>query len=91
MCVYLRAKFGNFWHILPPPPPPPTSKRTAKKPTQIRVKVGTEKLPILSKILKNSMVTKSLALLLSHNIKQVTNLWHFWESVYEYAESVIRF
>ena len=26
---------------------------------------------------------KGLALILSHNIKQFTNLWHFCESIYE--------
>ena len=30
-----------------------------------------------------------LVLILYHNIKQFTNLWHFWESVYEYAETVV--
>ena len=37
----------------------------------------TAKLPVLSKILKKSMVTKGLALILSHNIKPFTNhlLW----------------
>ena len=34
------------------------------------------------------MVT--LALILSHKIKQFTNLRHFWESIYEYVESVFR-
>ena len=36
--------------------------------------ISTAKLPILSKILKKSMVTKGLALLLFHDIKQFTNL-----------------
>ena len=36
------------------------------------------------------MGTKALALILSHNIKQFTNLWHFWESVYECWESVVQ-
>ena len=38
---------------------------------------NTAKLPVLSKILKESMVTKGLALILSHNIKPFTNhlLW----------------
>ena len=35
--------------------------------------INTAKLPVLSKILKKSMVTKGLALILSHNIKQFTN------------------
>ena len=37
------------------------------------------------------MVTKCLTLLLSpaHNVKPFTNLWHFWESIYEYTESVV--
>ena len=37
-------------------------------------KISTEKLPVLSKTLKKSMVTVSLALILYHNIKQFTNL-----------------
>ena len=39
--------------------------------------INTAKLPVLSKILKKSMVTKVLAWLLSHNIKPFTNhlLW----------------
>ena len=36
------------------------------------------------------MVTKGLALILSHNIKKFTNLWHFWESIYECSELVVR-
>ena len=35
------------------------------------------------------MVIKGLALILSHNIKQFTNLWHFCESIYECSETVI--
>ena len=35
------------------------------------------------------MGAKALALILSHNIKQFTNLWHFWESAYECWESVV--
>ena len=35
--------------------------------------ISTAKLPVLSKILKNGMVTKGLALILSHNIKPFTN------------------
>ena len=31
-----------------------------------------------------------LALILSYNIKQFTNLWHFLESINEYTESVVR-
>ena len=48
-------------------------------------KICTEKLPVLSKTLKKSMVTMGLALILYHNIKLFTNLWHFWEPVYECA------
>ena len=40
--------------------------------------------------LKRSMVTKGLALTPFHNIKQLTNLWHFWESIYKCWESVVR-
>ena len=36
--------------------------------------MSTAKLPVLSKCLKRSMVTKGLALILSHNIKQFTSL-----------------
>ena len=32
----------------------------------------------------------SLPLLLCQNINQFTNLSHFWESIYECAESVVR-
>ena len=51
MCVYLRAKFevsriiitsfrqGVVLHC-PPPPPTINSKRTPRKPTQIRVKIN---------------------------------------------------
>ena len=35
--------------------------------------INTAKLPILSKILKESMLTNGLALILSHNIKPFTN------------------
>ena len=35
------------------------------------------------------MVDKSLALILTHNIKQFTNLWHFGESVYECSETAL--
>ena len=35
------------------------------------------------------MVIKGLALILSCNIKQFTNLWHFCESIYEYSETVV--
>ena len=52
--------------------------------------ISTVKLPILSKILKKTMITKGLALILSHNIKQFTNLRHFWQSIYECAESVVQ-
>ena len=31
-----------------------------------------------------------LALILYHNIKQFTNLWHLWESIYDCPESVVR-
>ena len=34
---------------------------------------NTSKLPVLPKILKKSVVTKRLALILSHNIKPLTN------------------
>ena len=37
-------------------------------------KIRVEKLPVLSKTLKKSMVTIGLALILYHNIKQFTNL-----------------
>ena len=53
-------------------------------------KLRTGKLPVLSKTLKKSMVTMGLALILYLNIKQFTNLWHFWKSIYECAESVIQ-
>ena len=46
-------------------------------------KMSTAKLQVLSNSLKRSMVTKGLALIISHNIKQFTNLWHFWDSIYE--------
>ena len=36
--------------------------------------MSTAKLQVLSKSFKRSMVTKGLALILSHNIKQITNL-----------------
>ena len=52
-------------------------------------KISTAKLPVLSKTLKKSMVTMGLALILYRNTKQFTNLWHFWESIYECAESFI--
>ena len=35
------------------------------------------------------MVTKGLALQLSVNIKSITNLRYFWESIYYCAESVV--
>ena len=53
-------------------------------------KISTAILPVLSKTLKKSTFTMGLALILYQNIKQFTNLWHFWESIYECAESVIR-
>ena len=53
-------------------------------------KISMEKLLVLSKTLKKSMVTMGLALILYHNIKQFTNFWHFWESIYECAESFVR-
>ena len=37
-------------------------------------KICTEKLPVLSKTLKKSMVTMGLAFILYHNIKQFTTL-----------------
>ena len=37
-------------------------------------KICTEKLPVLSKTLKKSMVIMGLAFILYHNIKQFTNL-----------------
>ena len=39
--------------------------------------ISTAKLPVLPKTLKKS-------------IKQFTNLWYFWESIYECAEFVVR-
>ena len=51
--------------------------------------ITTAKLLVLSKTLKKCIVVNGLALILSHNIKQFTNLWNFWESVYKYAESVV--
>ena len=39
--------------------------------------INTAKLPVLSKILNKSMVTKGLALILSRNIKE---LFRFWQS-----------
>ena len=54
------------------------------------LKISTEKLPVLSKTLKKSMVTMGLALILYHNIEQFTNLWHFWEPMYERAESFVQ-
>ena len=47
------------------------------------------KLPFLSEYLKTSMVTKDLPLIVCHNIKQFTDLWHLWESIYEFSESVV--
>ena len=52
--------------------------------------ISTAKLLVLSKILKKIMVTKGLALILSHNIRQLSNLWHFWQSIYECPGSVVR-
>ena len=57
--------------------------------TSAAQQMNTAKLQVLSKGLKRSMVTKGLALILSHNIKQFTNFWHFWESLYECWESVV--
>ena len=52
--------------------------------------ISTAKLSALSNILKNSIVTKGLALILFLNIKHSTNnLWHLWESIYECVESAI--
>ena len=31
-----------------------------------------------------------LALILYHNIEQFTNVWHFWEPIYECVESFVR-
>ena len=53
------------------------------------LKISREKLPVLSKTLKKSMVTMGLALILYHSIKQFTNLWHFREPIYECAESIV--
>ena len=53
-------------------------------------KISTTKLPVLSKTLKKCMVTMGLALILYHSIKKFTNLLHFWESIYECAELVVR-
>ena len=36
------------------------------------------------------MVIKGLVLILSHNTKQFTYLWHFQESIYECSELVVR-
>ena len=36
------------------------------------------------------MVAMGLALIFYHNIEQFTNLWHFWEPIYECAESFDR-
>ena len=52
--------------------------------------MSTAKLQVSSKSLKRSIVTKGLALILSHNIKQFTNLWYFWKSICECWESVVR-
>ena len=52
-------------------------------------KISTAKLLDLSKTLKKSMVTVGLALSLYHNIKEFTNLSHFWDSIFECAESVV--
>ena len=53
-------------------------------------KISTAILPDLSKTLKKSVVTVGLALILYHNIKQFSNLSHFWDSIFECAESVVR-
>ena len=53
-------------------------------------KISTAKLPVLSETLKKSMVTMGFALILYRNINQFTNLWHFWESIYECAESFVQ-
>ena len=53
-------------------------------------KISTAKLPALSKTLTKSTVTMGLTLIPYHNIKQFTNLWHFWESIYECAKLVVR-
>ena len=42
--------------------------------TSTAQQMSTAKLPVLSKIFQRSMVTKGLALILSRNIKQFTNL-----------------
>ena len=51
---------------------------------------STVKLEVLWNSLKRSMVTKGLALNLSHNSKQFINLWHLWGSIYECSESVFQ-
>ena len=56
--------------------------------TRTAQQISTAKLPVLSEILRKSMVTKGLALIISHNINQFTNLWH--ESIYEWSELVVR-
>ena len=58
--------------------------------TGASLKISEEKLRVLSKTLKESMVTMDLALILYRNIKLFSNLWHFWEPVYECAESFVR-
>ena len=42
--------------------------------TGMAQKISTAKLPVLPKILKKTKITRGLALILSHNIKQFTNL-----------------
>ena len=53
-------------------------------------KFSTEKLPVLPKTLKKSMVAVGITLILYQSIEQFTNLWHFWEQIYECAESFVR-
>ena len=53
-------------------------------------KISTEKLSVLPKTLKKSMVAMGITLILYHMTEQFTNLWHFREQIYEYAESFVR-
>ena len=46
---------------------------TAQQIISTRQQINTVKLPVLSKLLMKSMVTKALALILSHKIKPFTN------------------
>ena len=50
---------------------------------------STEKLTVLSRTLKRSMVNIGLAFILYHNINQFANLRHFWEPISECPESFV--